>query len=88
MTALSEAEDFYSIKYILLAVSQQGSIRVHKFVSMALKLEEERRPKRIEMKKGVMRFEGDHIRSGGGPYPELPTTEGPGTDQGRQVDIW
>ena len=39
ITALSEVEDFYGIKYILLAVTQQRSARVHKFISMALKLE-------------------------------------------------
>lgn len=50
MKALSESQDFYDIKYILLVISR-GGVRVHKFVSKALKLEEERRPKGIEMKK-------------------------------------
>lgn len=87
ITALSEVEDFYGIKYILLAVTQQGSVRVHKFVSMALKLEEERRPKRIEMKKEAMRIEGNHFRSGSRPDFTLPAAESPGTDQGWQMDI-
>lgn len=51
MKALSECQDFYDIKYILLVISQGGGTRVHRFVAAALKLEEERRPKRIEMKK-------------------------------------
>ncbi|WP_162611756.1 hypothetical protein [Eubacterium sp. An11] len=54
---------------------------------MALKLEEERRPKRIEMKKEAMRIEGDHFRSGSRPDFTLPAAESPGTDQGWQMGI-